>query len=220
MGVFIVITLILLPFFPNTGDSPERLTEVRTQLDAVQERLAQAEAELAETVERLAQSDARADALERELAECSEALRSSGPLDLFRETEEDLRVCEEALKKTFVLVVVSWSASDDVDLHVVDPAGREFYYAERRFPGSAAALEEDNTRGPGNEIWLHPEAEPGDYRVYVNHYRRDSASVTVRGSVLHQEGRVALPNVVLSREGERPLVATVSVDAEGRVTVR
>ena len=35
LGAFILITVVLFPFFPNTGDSPERVAEVRTRMEAI-----------------------------------------------------------------------------------------------------------------------------------------------------------------------------------------
>jgi len=108
-----------------------------------------------------------------------------------------------------------------VDLHVVDPRGNEYYYAARTFQGSDAALEEDNTRGPGNEIWLSPSALPGTYEVYINMFsKRDSGAVTVRGSILHQNGRETLPATNLNRDGQKPLVARFTVDNEGNVSLQ
>ena len=166
MGAFILIAFVLFPYFPNTGDSAERVAEVRAQL------------------------------------------------------ESQLESCEERAKKKFVLVVMSWNTSDDIDLHVIDPNSREFYYGEKSFSGSRAKLEEDNTRGPGNEIWLHPAAEDGTYKVYYKYYNsRGSNNVRVQGSVLTPEGRIPFREKTLRREGEKILVATVTVDAEGNMQV-
>ncbi|MBL4580514.1 MAG: hypothetical protein JKY29_01735, partial [Gammaproteobacteria bacterium] len=100
-------------------------------------------------------------------------------------------------------------------------AGNEYYYDDETFDGSDAAFEEDNTQGPGNEIWLSPQAMPGDYEVYLNMYaKNDDQPVRVRGSILHQNGRSALPETTLSSEGQKPLVVTFTVDDEGSVTIR
>ena len=138
----------------------------------------------------------------------------------WRRADRDLRSCRQELQRTFALVVASWSSIDDVDLHVVDPRGREFYFSAKRHPGSNAALEEDNIQGPGNEVWLHPVVGPGRYRVcYKLFSKRTVAAVPVRGSVLWQEGRVGLPDVRLRRDGEVRLAAEIRVEGRGRVTV-
>lgn len=141
-----------------------------------------------------------------------------GVTDRLDRANEELDACLDALKRTFVLVIMSWSTSDDIDLHVVDPEGREFYYANKRERGSQAALEEDNTRGPGNEVWLHPSAEPGRYRVCYKLYS-GSPSPRVRGTVLWQEGKMELPELNLTRSGQVRLAAEIEVDEEGNISV-
>ena len=118
-----------------------------------------------------------------------------------------------------MLVLMSWGTSDDIDLHVIDPAGREFFYNRKSIPGSRAKLEEDNTRGPGNEIWLHPAAEAGTYRVHYKYFSGSSGNVRVRGAVLTPDGRSPLPDKTLRRLDEKPLIATITVDSEGNMRV-
>ena len=50
--------------------------------------------------------------------------------------------------------------------------------------------------------------------------KTDSAPAEVRGSLLHQDGRDTLPSTTLSSEGQKPLIATFSIDDEGNVTLR
>ena len=33
MGAFVIIAVIMMPYFPNTGDSPERVADVREELE-------------------------------------------------------------------------------------------------------------------------------------------------------------------------------------------
>lgn len=197
LGAFILITVVLLPYFPNTRDWRELVADLRAQLDAAQ-------SELDDTREQLSRCVAERD-------------RQSRLLD---DTERALAACTEKLKKRFVLVLISWATRDDVDLHVIDPQSREFYFKLREHIGSDAKLEEDNRQGPGNEIWLHPAATAGDYRIYYRYYARRTSSVSVRGAVLTPAGRVPLETRLLRAEGEKPLVAVVHVDADGTATVQ
>jgi len=234
LGAFILIAVVLFPYFPNTGDSPERVAEVRAQLEQVQSQLQASQVQLAQAQGQLQASQAQLGACETQRQElraaldaCEEQRRASVSQDALgacesrnRQLESNLETCQAQARKKFLLVLMSWGTPDDIDLHVIDPAGREFFYQRRSFSGSRAKLEEDNTRGPGNEIWLHPAAEPGTYRVYYNYFdRRISGSVRVRGAVLTPEGRSPLPDRTLRREGEKPLIATVTVDAEGNMRV-
>jgi hypothetical protein len=216
MGAFILITLALFPFFPNTGDSPERVSEVREEM---REALEQAEAEAQAASGQLQTALGRVADLEQQLAECQGSIPDPAETS---QIAQQLATCRAALEVTFAVVVISWGTpDDDVDLHVVDPNGNEYYFAERSFPGSGAAFEEDTLRGPGNEIWQSLAAQPGTYEIYVNMYAKVSPETAyVRGFLLHQNGREELPQTPLTGAGQKPLVATFTVDTEGNVTVR
>ena len=109
-----------------------------------------------------------------------------------------------------------------MDLHVVDPGGNEFYYKARTHPGTSARFEEDTVNGPGNEVWLHPQVTPGEYRIYYHLYKQEEegSGVTVRGSVVHSVDRDELRRRTLNRQGQKPLVATIMVDADANIEVR
>ena len=257
LGAFILISVVLFPYFPNTGDSQERVDEVKAELEQANAQLEETSAQLEQTSAELEQTSAELEearaqlnpALEQELEAvrgqlgscqterreaqaaldaCQTQQRAAASMDSAlgacesrnQRMQEELQSCEQQLRKKFVLIVISWSTGDDVDLHVIDPAGREFYYEKKFHSGSRAKLEEDNTRGPGNEIWLHPAAEPGRYRVYFKYYGGSGNSVPVRGAVLTPRGRTELPRTTLRRVGEKPLVATIEVDSEGNANVR
>ena len=161
LGAFILIVIVMFPYFPNTG------TADRRELDAAR------------------------DALDRER------------------------------RRKFLLVTISWDDEDDVDLHVVDPAGNEFHYAARTHGGTPARFEEDAVVGPGNEVWLHPRVTPGEYGIYYNLFEeKGDAGVSVRGAVVHSIDRIELPPRRLTRAGDRTLAATVMVDADINVGVR
>ena len=139
--------------------------------------------------------------------------------------QRELRDARDALererRRKFLLVTISWDDGDDVDLHVVDPAGNEFSYLARTHAGTPARFEEDAQDGPGNEMWLHPRVTPGAYRIYYNLFEeKGGAGVSVRGAAVHSIDRIELPPRRLTREGERTLVATVVVDADVNVEVR
>ena len=233
LGAFILIAIILFPYFPNTGDSPERVAEVRAELAQVQQELQQTQADLRECrseveqlLDQLQQSQSSLQTCRSELERIQEDLQqvqSSLPAcrSQLAQAETQLDSCQEELKRRFLLILMSWSTRDDVDLHIIDPRGREYYYAARSFSGSAAKLEEDNITGPGNEIWLHPEATPGDYRILYNLFSRRSGGsrVNVRGSMLTPEGKTPFPDRVLSREGSKVNIVTVRVDDDGYASI-
>lgn len=194
------------------------LAQCESQLAQCQEQLGGSvdASALAQCQSDLAAAQARNADLQAQLEAASSA---AGEMEA---VNAELESCQRALKKTFVLVIASWSTGgDDVDLHIVDPAGREFYYGATRHAGSVAAFEEDNTRGPGNEIWLHPNGEAGRYRICYKFFsdNRGSPQPNVRGSILWQEGKIELPNISLSQDDEVRLVAEFRVDEEGVVSI-
>ena len=245
LGAFIVMSMIFMVFFTMTSRGADRTDDLRPALDACEdargqeaEARAQAEEALAQCESRLGQS-VDAGALERCQSELASAASRNGELQSALDAAEaraasagaaaeqldavdaELESCRRALKKTFVLVLASWSTNrDDVDLHVVDPQGNEFYFDDRHHPGSDAAFEEDNIRGPGNEIWLHPNAEPGRYRVCYKLFSDSSESglPDVRGSILWQEGKIEIPDVRLTSDEEVRLAVEFEVDADGNVS--
>ena len=74
LGAFILITLVLFPYFPNTGDSQERVDEVKAQLAEAEVQLEQTSAELEQASAELEQTSAE---LEQTNAELEQAARAT-----------------------------------------------------------------------------------------------------------------------------------------------
>ena len=238
LGAFILIAVVMFPYFPNTGTADQRdleaalarLQQEEQDNEAMQEVLSEIRQDLERRLEavraaaqrevdaaRREAEEARREAagMQQELSEAQEAMAEGGDRERALET-----ALERERRRKFLLVTISWDGDDDVDLHIVDPLGYEFYYNERTHSGSVARFEEDTRRGPGNEVWLHPQVTSGEYRIYYNLYRQSDSSVVVRGSVVHSFGRDELQPRTLSRQGQKPLVATVVVDGDSNVEVR
>lgn len=202
LGAFMLLTIAALPFFPNTGDSPELVAEMQAEMGE--------------------QLETANDALEQsqlELAMCEANLEDAPPI-ILTDVQNELESCQAQLAQTFAMVVINWSTGDDVDLHIIDPIGNEYYYAARNFPGSDAALAEDNTNGPGNEIWLSPSAMEGDYEIYINMFsKNDNNPALITGTIIYRDGRIFLPDITISNSGEKPLAATFRVDAQGNISL-
>lgn len=107
MGAFILLTVMALPFFPNTGDSEERLEEIKGELVQARAERDETKGELARA---LAERDAalsRASGLERVLAqiqtdsdvrkELQEALNDA--LRQIEDAQKRVQGLEEALAK-------------------------------------------------------------------------------------------------------------------------
>lgn len=198
LGAFIVIAIVVFPFFPNVSpDLPNASPDTPN---------ASPDSEL--LVAQLAQMQAELNETRTDLQKCQADLT---------ESQQQNRQCQANIRKKFLLILISWGSKDDIDLHVIDPAGNEFYYKKPTYSGTHGKLEEDNIRGPGNEIWLHPEASPGQYKIYYHLFtKRDrSALAKVRGAMITPKGREEIPTQTLIRAREKPLVAIVTVDAQG-----
>jgi len=206
LGAFILLTVVSLPYFSNTGSSDVDVAKLRKDLGKAQSALQKSKAKIKKIKSSMSSSQAKA-------AQCMEKNRKlSGSLNK----------CSIALKKKFVLVVISWGTTDDIDMHVIDPQGREFYYKKKAFSGTPAKLEEDSIRGPGNEIWLHPAALPGTYKVYYKLYKKRSRSgkrIKVRGSVITPKGKRKLRDRFLVTQGSKTLIAIIKIDSEGKIKV-
>jgi hypothetical protein len=136
------------------------------------------------------------------------------------EYEQRALAAESQLQRTFLVVLVTWSTRDDVDLYLVDPTGATFWYENRRNPGRPGELSEDVIQGPGNEVWQTEVAQPGLYSVCIHRYRtRSPGIVQVRGSVFHKDGRLGLSEVGLARN-QMAALGAVAVDERGNVSQR
>ena len=203
LGAFILITLVLFPYFPNISSAPPEPPPPGQDPEALQA----CQADLAQTRKNLAQ-----------LQESQKSLQKA---------QERLQQCAKELRQKFLLVLMSWSnPGDDVDLFIRDPQGNIFHYRRKRNPGTPAKFEEDNTNGPGNEIWLHPQATPGKYEICYNYYRNRSGfnSVAVRGAYVTPAGRHSLGTTTMYTAGQGAAstehVASILIDRQGNATLQ
>jgi hypothetical protein len=207
MGAFLIIMVILLPYYKKDSiDYQRELQQSRTA-----EESARKAAQAAEAAQRVAEATAH---------KAEESARTAQA-----ESEQNRQRAEGAaqqLAKTFLLVHIQWDTKyQDVDLHVIDPSGAEFYYEHPTRPGRSGELSVDSQFGPGNEVWSTPNASPGEYRIYANLYNpRDvNDTPTIIGSVIHRDGSTALPPIQLATKQQKTLMATVTVSADGRVSI-
>ncbi len=89
-----------------------------------------------------------------------------------------------------VQVTLVWTGGEDLDLHVVDPAGDEIYYGNRR-SASGGELDRDQIPSCGdtgthveNVFWPEGGAPSGEYETWVNVFRSCDAPSTFRLEVL------------------------------------
>lgn len=143
--------------------------------------------------------------------------------------EKTIASCEAALASTFIVVSIEWNSfgNFDIDLHVYDPKGNEFFWAKNNrtrtdYPDTDAQLSYDNTRGPGVELWQHPKAEPGVYKIAYEYYStpNESTPVEVKGNIFYRNGRVELPAITLTERHVIKTIAHVTVSQSATIDVR
>lgn len=194
MAAFLILVVILLPYYDKTTiDHQAEIQSLTQTLAAAETAQREAQTQAAQAQQEAARQQARAEGLARQLA------------------------------RTFLVLYVRWDTHDDIDLHVIDPSGAEFWWNEhKRIPGRPGELSEDAILGPANEVWEIRDAPPGDYRIEVNLFDiKDARKPTVvKGRVFHRDGSALFKEIRLHRLKQRERIATIQVDDSGRVTVR
>lgn len=205
MAAFLILMVILLPYYEKSAvDQATLIAELRQAVTAAQAAQARAEAAI-QQAQRQAE-EARAQAATAQ----AEAQRQQSRAE----------VLARQLARTFLVLYVRWDTHDDVDLHLTDPSGAEFFWNRHKtIPGRPGELSEDNVIGPGNEVWEIRDAPAGDYHVDVRLYtvRDQRKPVVVKGRVFHRDGSEMFPEAQLSSQGQRVRIATIRVDDSGGV---
>ena len=204
----------------------EDLAALEQEVTRLQDMLDRAQADLAEAREDLQQAQSELQQCRQQEAACREeldALRQEA--SALQQCQAELNACEEKLSRTFLAIVIQWSTKlHDVDLHVIDAAGEEFYYNKPEIDGRPGELSADTTKGPGVEIWEVPEAPAGEYRVLYNFYDHNGNTdedPTVKGGVYHRDGHNRLRDRTLTKLGRdnAVLAAVVTVKDDGSVEI-
>jgi hypothetical protein len=198
MGAFIVIAIVLFPFYLKFKDISE-------QVNLAEQRLGDCERKNGDLRNQIDEQGRR------------NAIIQAG-----------LRGCLAKLKTTFLAIVMKWDErGDDVDMYIRDPHGNQFSYkrhnrTRRHFSGTSAKLSYDTRRGPGVEIWEHPIATQGTYVISYNFFadRGRKRPVKIRANLYTRDGVRKLREITLRRKGETRVVARVTVAADGSVRVR
>ncbi len=226
LGAFLLLVAVLIPWYKKPLAEENR--QLRQRVAELEAALEQTRSERDQARARQAAAEAERDRAraERDQARADNASAAAALEQVRRERDAaraEARRLEDRLSKTFLVVLVKWStARQDVDLHVVDPTGAEFYYQAKRIAGRPGELTEDDTDGPGHEIWSIQQAPPGEYKIYYNLFSRkgNPENPTVTGRVFYRDGTRELPAKRLTREKTKVLVTTMVIATDGGVTFR
>ncbi|AFL74009.1 hypothetical protein [Thiocystis violascens] len=117
MAAFLILMVILLPYYDK---------------DAIDQQ-----AVIAELRQTLAQRQTALQAAQSE-ADAARALAQESDTETARQRQRAESLAQQ-LARTFLVLYVRWDTFDDVDLHVVDPSGTEFWWNEHKtLPGRPA----------------------------------------------------------------------------------
>ena len=107
-----------------------------------------------------------------------------------------------------VQVTVSWDTDADVDLHVIDPSGREIYWADRESPSggeldldSNAACSVDGVRNE-NITWAAGTAPSGTYTVRVDYWSACNVSQTRYTVLMNNGGEITIRHGTFHGDGD------------------
>jgi len=210
MGAFIAMFVILLPYYQKVSTANEQAAALARNVAALTATSRQAQQNLA-TCQIAADRDRQS--LARDVTSCNQA---------FQQQSEAMAALQVKANSTFLVVVIDWPTQVyDIDLHVIDPQGREFDYNRRTIAGSQASLSYDNTTGPGIEMWQDPGVMPGTYCVaYILFSGSNPAPVTVKGKVFYRSGAFDLQTAQLRLSGNRLFVGgAMVIGSDGNLSV-
>jgi len=194
MGAFLIIMLILIPYYLKAGDAGKLVVKLRAENAGLTQQLEQMQQQCERQLARL----------QGELENCHEKLAHTFLAVVLKWATP---------KHDIDLHVV------DTDRNEFDFSKHNRTRSD--FPSSNAELSVDTTRGPGIEIWENPQAKTGIYRIYVNLYSRhgNTANPLVKTNLYYRDGALPLQDVTLTTVGNKVLIAVVEVKRGGEVVV-
>ena len=240
MGAFLLISVMALPYYlkvdkdliKQVGKLEDDLKKKQSALDDAKKKLEKEKASLSKCKKKnialgdqLDQCKDENIALGDQLGKCKdENIALGDQLGKCKDSVEDCRRgasdCAKELKKIFLLAVMTWNTKDDIDLHVIDPNGREYYYKKKTHSGSSYELSVDTTKGPGVEIWEGPNAQPGKYKIYYKYFnKKDNSKPRVKGRIYYRNKVVTFNTKTLSHQDQKILVAVITISDDGEVTI-
>lgn len=130
----------------------------------------------------------------------------------------DVRRAENVGASGDLKITLLWDFGGDIDLHVVQPSGREIYFGNKRDSRSGATLDTDNQHGghgaAENIYWQHP--PKGRYEVALHYYDhgdgRPEQSGTCRVIVFQKGQEPKEYKVSMSQPDQMENVTTIVIN--------
>jgi hypothetical protein len=213
LGAFIMVAIIIFPYY-------QKNRPFKQKLDA-------SVAELKRTQEDVDKTKAQGQKLERQNDETKAEIQQVklAKAELNNQCKRSLAACLTEQGETFLLIKIAWSDQSDVDLHVTDPHGNEFFFLQTNsgganFPNSKGVLSTDTSSGPGIEVWQVPAVEPGSYKIEYVMENNPGRAITVSGLFFDKAGKNQLPDKIIGNGQLRVLAGTIEVSADKRISLR
>ncbi len=235
LGTFVLLTILLFPYYIQHFTTQDRVAELKQQLADKDHNLTRQNQQLDQLQQNLAQYQNQHQQLQKLQTALKQAQQQPKPVVMdnslkyqqkLSQCQQQRQQCEAKLSQTFLTVVMKWQTErQDVDLHVKDPGGSVFFYKKHNRGGvhfaSPAELSVDSVKGPGIEIWEHPNATAGRYHVYANLYDRvgNADNPVIKSTLYYRGGSQQLPTVRLTAEEQLHLIATFYVHNNGKVSL-
>ena len=190
MGAFLLIAVIALPYYLKVDK------DLIKQVKVIKKKLQQIETQNKQQKEKIKK-------LEQEK----------------KKVEEENQKLQKKLSETFCVINMKWESNNkqDIDLHVIDPDGKEYFYKKPSYPGETAFLTVDS-KGvkKGAEVWMEKKLKTGIYKIYYVYYS-GTAPVKAKGVVFTKSFTKELPEKTFSQPNTKRkiFIATIKVDENG-----
>lgn len=197
--------------------------QIQAQIETLENTVDRLAQEIEAMQEQLSEANERIEALETQNQQQQQQIESMQ--QQIQDLQQQITKCEQDMEKLegegkFAVITMSWETKgDDVDMHIIDPSGAEFYYSRTTNPGRPGKLTKDDTSGPGVEVWQIASLQPGTYQIKANLYKSVSGTApNLEFWVYYRNGNKSFRKT-LFRVGEKTLISTMRVDSDGLVTL-
>ena len=117
LGAFILIAIVLFPYFPNIGDAPKVVASLTKKLSVTQQQLAESQQQLQECqanlqIAQTAANEAEAEANKAQTAANKAQAEANKAQAVVNEAqakaEAEFDQCAKKLREKFLLILMSW----------------------------------------------------------------------------------------------------------------